>query len=610
MAMSAAHGQGVSQRRDGRRFSSANAQRYWRLRAACLSLVFAAAALGTLAPAALAATGSISGQVTTVSSGCPSPPGPCAASGVSVQAFSYPSDAPVGSPVLTDPNGQFTIAGLAAGSYAVSFQKAGLVDQYYNDEPSLAAANPVTVTAGSTNLGFVTMQPETGSISGNVIAAGAGPGRELANAEIIARPAGSGGNGGASAGPGGGTGCSDANGNYTISGLALGSTQVTFTTGNYGVCPQSPISSFLADASATANVTAGTTTTGIDGALPVKNGASLAIGRLISASTGHPLPDSQSFVYLADPTRPSSFLTDSNGAFVVAAAPGPEHFDFGGGIGPGTTWDQIETLTVTSGQTLGLGDLALQPAGAIAGTVTNAVTHQPLAGVRVVAADTTPGSSSLNGGAIFAGGANTDANGHYTMLVRGFASSAGQTNTYTVTVRPLPSRSSQGTLPPTLLTQGGVIVTSGQTTPLNLTANPGSSPGPTPGPPAAPGLSIAQALARSLAVSGRAATIKAILRSGGYKASVTAAAAGKLTIDWYYVPPGAHLSRVLKPTLAAAGSRRFSRAGVATIELRLTAKGRVLLKRAKQIKLTAVGSFAPKHGKVVSKRRSITIRKP
>ena len=150
--------------------------------------LMAVAVVMVFAAPALADTGSISGTATAVvvGGGCPVAGG-CNTS-VTVQAFSLPGDAPVGSSVETDGSGNYTISGLAPGSYAVGFQRAGFADQYYNDESSLAAANPVTVTSGATTTGInATLQPPApGSISGNVIAAGTGPGRQLSDIAIEA----------------------------------------------------------------------------------------------------------------------------------------------------------------------------------------------------------------------------------------------------------------------------------------------------------------------------------------------------------------------------------------------------------------------------------------
>ena len=64
-----------------------------------------------------------------------------------------------------------------------------------------------------------------------------------------------------------------------------------------------------------------------------------------------------------------------------------------------------------------------------------------------------------------------------------------------------------------------------------------------------------------------------------------------------------------KPVLVASGRRTFSAAETATIRVRLTAAGKSLLKRAKQIKLTAKGIFTPAGGSPVTAMRTFTLKR-
>jgi hypothetical protein len=58
----------------------------------------------------------------------------------------------------TDSSGAYTLSGLSPGSFDIEFSSgcgaSGYVAQYYNAEPSLASANPVTVTSGATTSGI------------------------------------------------------------------------------------------------------------------------------------------------------------------------------------------------------------------------------------------------------------------------------------------------------------------------------------------------------------------------------------------------------------------------------------------------------------------------
>ncbi len=55
---------------------------------------------------------------------------------------------------ITEANGRYTIAGLPTGSYKIEFLSGKYVTQYYNNEPSLASANPVSVVSRNTAMGI------------------------------------------------------------------------------------------------------------------------------------------------------------------------------------------------------------------------------------------------------------------------------------------------------------------------------------------------------------------------------------------------------------------------------------------------------------------------
>jgi hypothetical protein len=102
-------------------------------------------------------------------------------------------------------------------------------------------------------------------------------------------------------------------------------------------------------------------------------------------------------------------------------------------------------------------------------------------------------------------------------------------------------------------------------------------------------------LKQQLTPSGPLAQIATLLKSGVFSAPFRAPQAGTAVISWYQVPPGAKLAKKTKPkpVLVASGQRSFSGAGTAKIKIKLTAAGRRLLKHAKQLKLTAKGTFTP-----------------
>ncbi len=129
---------------------------------------------------------------------------------------------------------------------------------------------------------------------------------------------------------------------------------------------------------------------------------------------------------------------------------------------------------------------------------------------------------------------------------------------------------------------------------------------PTPSPTA-----IDHALAAALAPGGPAASIASILKAGSYPATFEAPGAGKAQVAWYQGSPSARLARAQKSLLVAKGAKTFTKAGKATIKIKLTHKGKALLgkvKKGQKLALTAKGSFTPKGGKKTSKQKRFTLK--
>ncbi len=100
----------------------------------------------------------------------------------------------------------------------------------------------------------------------------------------------------------------------------------------------------------------------------------------------------------------------------------------------------------------------------------------------------------------------------------------------------------------------------------------------------------------SVLVSGGArAKIGALLKHGGLTESFTAPEPGALLMQWWRVPPGAHLAKRSRrnPALVAQGSAVFSVAGARKIKVSLTGAGRRLLASANHLELTASVRFTP-----------------
>jgi hypothetical protein len=84
-------------------------------------------------------------------------------------------------------------------------------------------------------------------------------------------------------------------------------------------------------------------------------------------------------------------------------------------------------------------------------------------------------------------------------------------------------------------------------------------------------------------------------------------------VAWYLVPKGAHVARTAqpKPVLIALGSKKATRAGRTTLRVKLTKRGRTLLRtvrRGHRLTLTAKGSFTPTRARKVTTTRAITLR--
>jgi hypothetical protein len=129
------------------------------------------------------------------------------------------------------------------------------------------------------------------------------------------------------------------------------------------------------------------------------------------------------------------------------------------------------------------------------------------------------------------------------------------------------------------------------------------------GPVAPSAAQIKASLLGEITPHGKAAKIASLLKNHGYVLSFTALIGGKVVIDWYYLPNGAHLaSGKPKPVLVAAGKATFARAGRLKITIDLTANGKRLLKHAKQLALTSKDTFTPtaRHAVVATKKFMLT----
>jgi beta-galactosidase len=159
-----------------------------------------------------------------------------------------------------------------------------------------------------------------------------------------------------------------------------------------------------------------------------------------------------------------------------------------------------------------------------------------------------------------------------------------------LTVQPAPEPSPTAGIPGTLM-------------PRAIT--PATGP---PAPPASPPAhasavsthQIRAALAAILRPHGPRGRIGQLLRHSGYTVRFDAPEPGRLVIAWYH-------TRARHRLLVAHAALTLHRAGPVTVTIRLTFRGRSLLRHAHHLRLTAKARFTPVAGKTVRAARPITI---
>ena len=383
---------------DGIRIESFIAGRVLRGLISASAITFALSGfLFATSPATAAPSGSLSGTVTDAATHA-------AVANECVSAY----DASGGSVGFgqTDSAGHYTVSGLASGSYKVGFQSCAggsYQPQFYNNKGSLATADPVSVTAGSTTTGIDAALQPGGKITGTVTDAAT---HAAVASECVSAYDASGGSVG--------FGQTDSAGHYTVSGLASGSYKVGFRAclgGNY--LPQFYNNKGSLATADPVSVTAGSTTTGIDAAL--QPGGKIT-GTVTDAATHAAV--TTACVSASDASNNSVGFgqTDSTGHYSISAlASGSYKVGFQSCLG-GNYLPQFynnkgslataDPVSVTAGSTTTGIDAALQPGGQITGTVIDAATHAAVANACVNVYDT---SNS------FVGSGTTDSAGHYTI---------------------------------------------------------------------------------------------------------------------------------------------------------------------------------------------------
>ncbi len=137
-------------------------------------------------------------------------------------------------------------------------------------------------------------------------------------------------------------------------------------------------------------------------------------------------------------------------------------------------------------------------------------------------------------------------------------------------------------------------------------------PAPAPPPMQPSATQVRAALSKALSPKGRSARIGMLLEHGGYTFSVTAPSGGRLGLSWFAIAKRAHASskKDTVKLLVASAAARFTKAGSRRVKLKLTAKGRSLLKRVRRSqKLSAVATFTPTDGSRTTSTKTITLRR-
>jgi 5-hydroxyisourate hydrolase-like protein (transthyretin family) len=293
-------------------------------------------------------SGQITGRVTSASTGAPL---------ASIEVDVGQVSGGVNDDTTTNANGEYTISRLPTGSYVVEFVRG-------NQNYLTQSENGVSVTAGSTTSIDAAMAPG-GQITGRVTAASTGA--PLANVAIDAK--------GTTVEALGGA-ITNANGEYTISGLLTGSYDVAFSPdevlrahgGNYSPQYYNGKSS-SSEAEAVPVVAGGPPTSGIDAAMPPDGQIT---GRVTAASGGDSLVNIE--VCARNPSYPlpprigefgdgTCVTTNDRGEYTIVDLPiGSYDVEFSPGREGGDYLPQSDNgVSVTAGSTTSGIDAVMLP---------------------------------------------------------------------------------------------------------------------------------------------------------------------------------------------------------------------------------------------------------
>ena len=292
----------------------------------------------------------------------------------------------------TGPDGSYTVASLSSGSYRLQFTAGGHIAQYYNNQPTLASADAIALSAAQVKTGISAALQNGGGISGTVTDSGSQA--AVPGASVYAYD---------SSGAYAGSGVTGSDGSYTISGLPTGPYRVEFSDSGYA--PQFYNHQTSLGTADPVAVTAGSNTAGIDGHL----GAGGAItGTVTDATTGAPASGVTVALYTntASSTLVASTTTNASGRYTLAGLSTGTYNVWFSSSSYLRSYYNHDPVSVTYGQTTSSVDQALTPSATISGAITDAATHAGVSGA-LVSAYNTSGSVVAS---VF-----TDLTGRYTL---------------------------------------------------------------------------------------------------------------------------------------------------------------------------------------------------
>lgn len=324
-------------------------------RALLAGAVVAALVLPGATPAQAAATGAVSGRLTT-SDGA-------AAAEVLVQVYPADDYESVGY-TNTDADGNYTVAGLPAGSYRVGYFPWLQPEQYYHQKSQMSDADPVTVTAGTT-----TRVDEqlfgTGTITGRLVDAS---GRPAPSVSISANEVDTYGWAG---------GLTDEDGRFTINALP-GRYRVSFNPIEGSYQTQYVPGRLDEEGASVFEVRAGATTEVNETVLPVGS----LTGRFTTA-TGAALANAEVNVNTANSYGGAWTQTDANGEFTVRLIQGSYQVNVVAGerqqyYRGKLTREEADIVEVRGGQQTRITD-SLLGTGSVTVSAIDSVTGAPIA---------------------------------------------------------------------------------------------------------------------------------------------------------------------------------------------------------------------------------------